>query len=75
MEGGLAGDGRRASMYDPARDIFAQEEEHGGSAERGTRDDNDNDNSTSHGQPTVLTAPAAVPQAIDSSQSARLLVC
>lgn len=29
-------DGRRPSMYDPARDIFAKEQKDDGSAERGT---------------------------------------
>ncbi|OKL56182.1 hypothetical protein UA08_08568 [Talaromyces atroroseus] len=34
MAEGPTGDARRASMYDPARDIFAKEQEHDGSAER-----------------------------------------
>jgi hypothetical protein len=32
-------DGRRPSMYDPARDIFAKEQKDDGSAERGTTQD------------------------------------
>ncbi|QGA14035.1 hypothetical protein EYB26_001687 [Talaromyces marneffei] len=53
-------DGRRLSMYDPARDIFAKDE-HDGSTERGTRT---HDTSASHGQTVpITTASTAVSQA------------
>jgi hypothetical protein len=63
MEEGSAADGRRASMYDPARDIFAKGQEHGGPAER--------DDSTGRGQSSAIT----VAQTTASSPFARSSVC
>lgn len=65
MEEELAEGDRRPSMYDPARDIFAKEQEqgHDGSAERGTRD-----NSTSHDQGSSAIRPStAISRTIASS--------
>jgi mRNA (guanine-N7-)-methyltransferase len=56
-------DGRRPSMYDPARDIFAKEQKDDGSAERGTTT---HDTSASHEGETApnVTTSTAISQAI-----------
>ena len=62
-------DGRRPSMYDPARDIFAKEQKDGGSAERGTK----HDTSASHEGETAATVPTstAISQAVPGSHYER----
>lgn len=62
-------DGRRPSMYDPARDIFAKEQKDDGSAERGTT----HDTSASHEGETAATVPTstAISQAVPGSHYER----
>lgn len=65
-------DGRRPSMYDPARDIFANKQKDDGSAERGTTQDT----SASHEGKAAANIPTstAVSQAIPGSHHDRFPV-